>query len=682
MAKKHKKIKRSFTRQKKTRKTSVPHGKSFQQNTLHQAIALHRAGNLSQAEALYRQILTVEPNSPDVFYFLGLIAAQKRKSPSAIELMKKALNLKPDFIDAHYSLGNALMEQGELEGAASCFRKALILKPDYVYAHYNLGYALMKLGKLEEAVSCFQKALALNPEYVDAYLNLGNALMEQGKLEEAVSCFRKALILKPEDFDIHYNLGTTLLKQGKPGEAVSCFRKALTLNPNYVYAHYNLGNALMKQGKPGEAVSCFRRALTLNPDFVLAHENLLMCFNYLPNLPITSYLDEARHYGYKAAAKVRARFSNWTCSINPERLLIGLVSGNLWNHPEGFFLENMLANIDPRQIDFVAYPTSHNEDELTDRIRSRFVAWKPLLGMKDEFAAQLIHNDGVHILLDLSGFTRHNRLSVFAWKPAPVQATWLGYWASTGIAEIDYIIADYVSVPESNQKHFTEKVWYLPETRFCFSPPVVGGELTTTSLPALQNGYITFGSFQNVLKINDEVLAVWGRIFKSLPQAKLRLQNIDFNSMEIRTQMQKRLAKNGIAPERVKLEKHVPREEYLAAHAHIDLILDTFPFSGGTTTCESLWMGVPTLSLVGETLIGRQGASIITCSGLSEWIAQNDEEYIAKAIAFASNIGKLAQLRAGLRQQVLASPLFDGPQFARNFEVAMWGMWNRFKNKQ
>jgi len=480
----------------------------------------------------------------------------------------------------------------------------------------------------------------------------------------------------------HNNLGFTLKAQGKLDEAVVSFRQAIALKPDFAEAHNNLASTLMNQSKMDEAIASFRRALTVKPDFTLARSNLLLCLSYLTNQPHPDFLDETRRYGLKAAEKVRERYSTWNCPAKPDCLRLGLVSGDLRNHPVGYFLENLLANLDQAKIELIAYPTIRQEDELTARIRPRFVGWESLQGMQDEAAADLIHADGVHILLDLSGHTSFNRLPVFAWKPAPIQVTWLGYCASTGIVEMDYLLADPVSVPESHHDQFTEKIWYLPETRLCFSPPEIGDELASTPLPALRNGYITFGCFQNLAKINDTVLATWGRILQLLPQARLRLQNRLLNFPTIREQLQERLAGSGIASERVTLTGSVPRPDYLAAHSQIDIILDTFPCSGGTTTCEALWMGVPTVTLAGNTMLAREGASMLTCADLADWIATDAENYVAKAVAHAADLEKLATLRTGLRRQVLASPLFDGARFARNFEEAMWEMWHRFSAEQ
>ena len=707
MGKKDKKFEKVISK-----RTSGPQGLSFQQSTIQQALALHRAGRLPEAETLYKQILFSGPDHPEALHFLGLLAHQTGRSDLGVELISKAIRCRPDYIDAHFNLGKVFTAQGKPNQAAACFRRALTLRPDYAEAHFNLGITLFAQDKLDEAVASYRRALTLKPDYAEALNNLGVALHDQGKVEEAVACYRRTLSLKPDFAQVHYNLGITLKDLGKRDEALASFRQVLTAKPDYAEAHYNLGVILHDQGKLDEAVAsyrralalkpdiaeahnnlgiilndlglleeavaCYRRALALKPDYTEAHSNLLMCLNYLPRLSVADYLDEARLFGRNATKRVSKHFADWTCPANPERVRIGLVSGDFRNHPVGYFLENLLANLDPSQIELIAYPTHQQEDELTARIRPRFASWKPLWYVNDEAAANLIHDDGVHILLDLSGHTRHNRLPVFAWKPAPVQVAWLGYFASTGMAEMDYLLADPVSVPESHQPHFTEKVWYIPETRFCFSPPAMSDDLSVTTLPALRNGYLTFGSFQSLSKINDEVLSVWSRIFHALPNARLRLQNRQLDSPVIREELLGRLTRNGIDPERVMLEPSVPRAQYLAAHALVDIILDSFPFTGGTTTCEALWMGVPTVTSAGKTMVARQGASMLTCAGLSDWIAENDEDYVAKTLAHAADLAKLGLLRAALRQQLLAAPLCDSPRFARSFETALWNMWSRF----
>jgi len=501
----------------------------------------------------------------------------------------------------------------------------------------------------------------------------------QGKLDEAIGHYRHAIFLKPDIAETHNNLGNALQGQGKLDEAIQSYHRAISLKPDYTVAYNNLGHALQGQGKLDEAIECYRHALSLKPDHAMVHSNLLFIQSFHSNYSPAQYLAEARNYGSKVLAQAQpyTRWSAHPAGSDMQPLRVGLVSGDLKNHPVGFFLESILAYLNPARVELVAYPTQPQEDELTARIKPRFADWKPIAGLGDECAARKIHDDGIHILIDLAGHTALNRLPVFAWKPAPVQVSWLGYFASTGVPGIDYLLADSVSVPDSHCDHFTETVWYLPDTRLCFTAPTTNINLAPTPLPAIRNGYVTFGCFQKLSKMNDRVLALWGRIFHALPQSRLRLQNNEMNSPFAREQVLQRLARVGIDPERVMIQGSVPRKDYLAAHADVDIILDTFPYPGGTTTCEALWMGVPTLTLAGDTLLARQGASLLACAGLEDWIASDEDDYVTRTLAHAADFNRLAHLRSGLREKVLASPLFDAPLFALNLEDALQNMWQQ-----
>jgi predicted O-linked N-acetylglucosamine transferase (SPINDLY family) len=652
--------------------------------------ALLGNGQYDEAIANYRQALEINPDYAEVSCSLGVALKELGQLEGAVASFLRALEINPDLVEARTNLGNTLqalfnrgnvlMGSGQLDGAVVCYRRVLELQPDYAEAHTTLGVALKELGQLDGAVASYWRALEINPDLAEAHSNLGFALQDLGQLEGAVASYRRALELKPDFAEAYNNLGNALKELGQFDGAEASYRRALELKPDFAEAHNNLGNALKDLGQFDGAEASYRRALELKPDHAEAHSNLLFVLNYTAGQLPSYYLEQARQYGRIVSGKVGARFSAWQCAARPERLRVGLVSGDLLNHPVGFFLEGLLAHIDQARIELIAYPTHHKEDELTARIRPYFSAWKPLIGKSDEAAARLIHADGVHILLDISGHTAHNRLPVFAWKPAPVQASWLGYFATTGVAEMDYILVDEVGVPEAQRQQFTESIWYLPDTRLCFSAP--GVELPVAPLPALSNGMITFGCFQNLAKVGDDVLATWEDVFAALPDARLRIQCKQLGEQAQREQLLQRLKRHGIDPARVELHGAVSREDYLAAHAEVDLILDTFPYPGGTTTCEALWMGVPTLTLAGDSLLARQGASLLTAAGLEEWVAASKEEYIAKAIVLANDKSKLATLRAGLRQQVLVSPLFDAPRFARNFEDALWRMWQAYQAQQ
>src|SRR5450759_1753120 len=406
----------------------------------------------------------------------------------------------------------------------SSFQRALEIKPDLVEAHNNLGIAmrdifsmgnvLMGNGQLDAAVASYRRVLEIKPDYAEAHTTLGVALRELGQIDGAVASYRRALEIKPDLAEAHSNLGIALQALGQLEDAVASYRRALELKPDFAEAHNNLGIALQDLGQLDDAIASYRRALEIQPRFIDALDNLLLVLNYIASHTPAYYLEQARQYGRIVAGKVGARFSAWKCAPRPERLRVGLVSGDLRKHSVGYFLEGLIAQIDPARIELIAYPTQHKEDELTARIRPYFSAWKPLFSKSDEAAARLIHADGVHVLLDVSGHTGHNRLPVFAWKPAPVQVTWLGLPATTGVAEMDYMLGDTHAIPTEFEEHFSEAVWRMPESCLCLTTPA--SPVNVAPLPALSAGSVTFGSFNNLTKMTDAVVAVWSRILLSL----------------------------------------------------------------------------------------------------------------------------------------------------------------------
>lgn len=547
--------------------------------------------------------------------------------------------------------------------------------PQHGFGWKALGAVFNQMGRGADALVPMQKAAALSPSDPEAHYNLGNTLQALGRQDEAETGYRRALQINPNLAEAQYNLGNILKDQGRLDAAEVSLRQALQIKPYFAEAHNNLSDILMDLGRQVEAeVSC-RRALEIKPDYAEAHSNLLFLLNYRStNLP--SYcINEARQYGQQVRKKVASRFTEWSCAKHPERLRVGLVSGDFRNHPVGYFLESLLTQLDPISVELIAYPTLHKADELTARIKSHFADWKPIYGQSDEAAARQIHNDSVHVLIDLAGHTRFSRLPVFAWKPVPVQVSWLGYFATTGVSEIDYLLGDPYVAPTDEASHFTEKLWQLPECYMCFTEPDVA--LEVAPLPALLTNSVTFGCFNNWRKVSDAVVAVWARILNAVPGSRLFLKTTRLNEALIRGAILQNFAKHGITPDRLILEDASPRTELLASYHRVDIALDPFPYPGGTTSIEGLWMGVPVITKRGDRFLSHVGETIAHNAGLSDWIAVDENDYVTKAVAYASDLGRLANLRAGLRQQVLASPIFDATRFARHFEEAMWGMWNR-----
>ena len=612
------------------------------------------------------------PREPDAHFNLGVAQKSLGLFNEAATSYRRAVKLNPKYAEAYDNLGNVLKDLGQNDEAVASFRRALSIKPNLATTHNNLGSVLKEMGQLDEAMACYRRAISFNPKFADAFYNLGNALLDSSKPDEAATNFKTAVTLKPDFPDALMNLGTALKELSHFDEAIATYQQALKIKPEFAEVYGNIGSTLKEVGRIDDAIANYTRALELKPDFAL-QSSLLFIMNYTGSHTPEYRLEEAQKYGQLADAQVSKCYTSWKSRNQPKRLRVGLVSGDLRNHPVGFFLESLLAHIDPARIELIAYSAVHTTDVLSTRIRPYFSKWKSVAGLTDEAAARMIHDDGIHVLLDLSGHTRHSRLPIFAWKPAPIQVAWLGYFATTGLAEMDYLIADHVGVPEANRTHFTEQVWYLPETRLCFSPPDT--ELPVAALPAINNGYVTFGCFQNLSKVSEVVLATWADALKAVPDSRLRWQCKQFDDAPVADQIRQRFEQLGIAPDRLSLQGGTTRETYLAAHGEVDLLLDTFPYPGGTTTCEALWMGVPTLTLAGDTLLSRQGASMLTAAGLPDWIADSREEFISMAVSLSGDVTALSVLRAGLRDQVRVSPLFDAPSFAHNLEDALWGMW-------
>jgi predicted O-linked N-acetylglucosamine transferase (SPINDLY family) len=440
-----------------------------------------------------------------------------------------------------------------------------------------------------------------------------------------------------------------------------------------------LGNALRDLGRLEEAEASYRQAISLKPDFAEAHSNLLFLQSSCA-FDSALHLKEALTYANAISKKVSSRFAEWSCVKKPQRLRIGFVSGDLRNHPVGYFIESLLTQLNSSSVELFAYPTNLIEDELTTRIKPRFASWTPLFNKSDKAAAQLIHNDGVHILIDLSGHTANNRLPIFAWKPAPIQISWLGYWATTGVPEIDYVLGDPHVTPYDEANHFTEKIWQLPEIHLCLTEPNV--TLEVKPLPALSTGTITFGCFNKLAKMTDEVVALRAQILKAVPGSKLFLKAKQLGVASGRDTVLERFSRHDITADRLILEGRSPRAEYLASYNRMDIALSPFPYGGVTTSAEGLWMGVPVLTKRGDRFLSHVGETIAHNAGLSDWIAADEDEYVAKAVAFSSDLKGLAKLRADLRGQLLSSPLFNSSRFASHFEKAVWSMWELWEEEK
>lgn len=623
-------------------------------------------------------------NAQDDPMHLGDRALSEGDFIQASAYFRHAVARHPEDVIARVGLGFALVEQMCYPEAKVHLNRASLLDPCNPDAWYLLGRLAFETGDKAAAIENFNEVLALNPDFEYALRDLSRALFESGFKDKARQLIATGMARFPTSADFHYYQGNLFVDDRRFEEAIACYHAALALRPDYAAVLANMSHAQVELGRLEPAIANARRAIALQPDSFTTHDSLLWALLFLPGGANHGYVEAARNYGALARSKATP-FTSWCgqshassmTSMRP-RLRVGLVSGDFRVHAVGIMLEGMLPRLGATNWDLVAYSMNPRDDGLTERIKFLFTQWIPIAALSDEQLAHRIHSDRVDILIDLSGHSAHNRLPVFAWKPAPVQLSWLGYLASTGVPGIDFVLADPVSAPQAIFVQFNERVWHLPETFNCFTPPPDHPRLAVAAPPVLRTGYISFGSFQRMNKINQAVLALWARILLACPGAVLRLQNAQLGDSVARARVIESLSALGISSSRLILGgETADRHDYLASYAKIDIVLDTFPYPGVTTTGEALWMGVPTVTLCGDTLLQRIGASLMTCAGLGEWVARSEDEYVALALKRAADWEALARLRAVLRQQVAATALFDAGRFAARFEEALRAMWKK-----
>jgi predicted O-linked N-acetylglucosamine transferase (SPINDLY family) len=598
----------------------------------------------------------------------------------AADRYRQAGEHDPQNVDAFVNLGYALIELSRSHEAVAPLTHATRLAPGSSDAHYLLGLALL-LHRPSEAIVPLTVATRLKPDLIVGWRELGRALHDAGQPGRAKVALAAGLAVDPRTADLHYYLGNVELMQLELDEAAASYGRALEIDPGYAAVHSNLAQVLMNLGDIEGSEAAARRALALDPSLLVAHSNLLMALSGDASCSPQDYLAEAVRLAEQLAKQAPPVQALAPAGHEPGRpLRVGFVSGDLHNHPVGFFLESVMSQWraagDMTAIAFYNHPLN---DTLTARLKRSFDGWHDIWNLGDEEAAGLIQSLRLDVLVDLSGHTAHHRLGLFAARLVPVQAAWLGYWASTGLPTMDFLIADPVSVPPEHEGHFVESIRRLPHTRLCFTPPSASEAPEPSALPAAVSGHVTFGSFQRMTKLNAEVLALWAEVLRAVPGSRLRLQSAQMKDAGARAQLQQRLATAGIDAERVELVEGSSRGGYFAAHAQVDLILDTFPHSGATTTCEALWMGVPTLTLAGDTLLSRQGASLMTCAGLPDWVAEDHRDFVARAVQHAADLDALSRLRAGLRARVAQSPLFDAAAFTTALQHLFRHLWEEKK---
>lgn len=637
--------------------------------------ALNALGRTDAAIASYREALSLKPAYGEAGNNLGLVLQARGMTDEAIAVFREVLRTRPDFPAAWTNLGNAFEAAGDIEGAIDAYRAVLRLLPDSPDARYNLATALKQQGNADAAAEEYRRVLATAPGHAAAHYNLANLLRELGRLEEAVAAYRAATDVDPGHADAHMNLGLTLQRRGLLEEALASYGRALETRPDFPEACSNRGNVLMDQGRLDEAIESYRQALRLRPDFPQAFSNLLLALQYAPQLSQEQVFAEHRRYAERFEAPLRPGWRSHANRRDPDRRLrLGYVSGDFRDHAVAHFIEPVLAHHDKAGFEVYCYYGHFHRDATTDRIAATADHWIPCAELGDDELADRIRSDGIDILVDLAGHTALNRLPVFARKPAPIQATWLGYPATTGLAAMDYRITEERLDPAGmTEACHTETLLRLPSSAAFRpaeeSPPV-------NELPALRGGGIVLASLNNLVKINGEVMRVWARILAALPGARLMLGNAT-DEGTVR-HLIGAFAAAGVGADRLILNPKLSMAEYLALHHRIDLALDPFPYNGGTTSCHSLWMGVPVVTLAGRSTASRYGVALMEGLGLGEFVAPTEDAYVACVLELAGDLPRLNAIRQSLRQRIAANLDRDPQRLTRHLEAAYRDIWKRW----
>jgi protein O-GlcNAc transferase len=632
-------------------------------------VALQSQGDHAGAMVAYQSAVALQPDHVGAIGNLGVALQESAQIDEAVKLLRTAARLQPAMMSHALNLGIALCRQRNFAEAETVLRGALLLHPDSPEALFNLGNALHGLGRLREGADQYGRALALRPRYADALNNLGNIHKELGEFASAEAAYGAAIEARPDYATALNNLGCLLRTMGRTAEAESALRRGLQVSPAHSALHDNLGSVLKDLGQLDEAIDCFRKAVELDPSNPATHGNLAyaLCFQ---SLQADAVRDECLRWNERFAAKLPAR-SHANDPSPSRRLRIGYVSPDFRDHCQSLFTIPLLARHDHTAFEVFCYSSVERPDDLTRRIQGLADHWREVRPLDDEALASEIRDDGIDILVDLTMHMAGGRPLLFARRPAPVQIAWLAYPGTTGMHAMDYRLTDARLDPPGYDSHYSERSIRLPDSFWCYDP--LTDQPQVNALPALERGYVTFGCLNNPCKLTDATLQLWGGVMRAVPNSRLRLLAAEG---PYRTRLLQRLAAQGIDAARVDFVPYRKRAEYLRSYHDIDIGLDTFPYNGHTTSLDSLWMGVPTVTRVGETCVGRGGLSQLFQLGLLELAAESDSGLVAAATALAGNLKRLAELRAGLRSRLEKSPLMDAARFARGIETVYRGLWN------
>lgn len=632
-------------------------------------------GRLEAAIEAYRNALRRNPDFGVAYGNLGLALKQKGLVDEAILAFREGIRLIPDHTEAHRNLAACLAAQGRLDEAGKHYRLVARRRPDDAASWFDLGVLLIQEGRLEEAIAAYRRAIQIDPQFIQAFHNLGAALVDRSEWEAAAVALRQALVLQPDYAEAHYNLGNALRGAGWLDEARAAYQRAIELKSDYLEALNNLGNVCKAEGRGDEALAAFRRAAEGPGASAGIFSNLILLLHYLPGIDAETIAMEQARWNRRFSDPVTRGVRTHPNDRDPERRLrVAYVSPDFRDHTLGRNLLPLFRNRDREGFEVFCYSEVLYPDERTEEFRSLADQWREIAHVPDERVAEMICRDKIDILVDLALHTAGNRLPVFAREPAPVQVSFAGYPGSSGVEAICYRISDPFLESGVTAKPAGERERvHLIDSFWCYDP--CGMEMAINEPPVMALGLVTFASLNNYSKVNEPLLKLWARVLAAVPQSRLMLLGPQGAH---RQRVVEIMNAEGVRGERIEFVIEAPRREYLERYHRVDVMLDSFPYNGHTTSLDALWMGVPVVSLAGEQIVSRAGLSQLSNLGLRELVAFSEEEYVKIARELAGDIPRLAQLRKTLRSRMEESVLMDGARFARGIESAYRAMWREW----
>jgi protein O-GlcNAc transferase len=630
------------------------------------------ASQLAEAEAIAQQILAQQPDQLDAVRILGLIACMRGRIDDALALLGPLAARHPEVAELHCNYGTALALSGKTDEAIAAFRRAIAIGPANADMFFNLADALCRGRQWQEAIATFERASALRPHDAGSHGNYAMALTMVRRFSEAVQHAREILAISPDQGEAFNTLGMALRGLGDFDGAMAAYERATALMPGAVDTLNNLANIYREGGRLGRAIDTYQRAVDLDPRRADIAGTRLYALHFDPDYDAPRLLAEHQKWNERYGEPLRGFIRPHDNDRSPDRRLrIGYVSPDLRSHVVGINLFPLLEKHDRARFEVFCYASVAVPDDETERLRAQCDGWRDIYSLSDEQAAALIRQDRIDILVDLTLHMPQNRLLIFARKPAPVQATYLGYCSTTGLTAMDYRLSDpHLDPPDGDMTVYSEQTVRLPASYWCYHPKA---SPEVKPAPAAANGYVTFGCLNSFSKVSAAALDLWAEVMRRVPRSRLVLH---CHSGAYRQVVLDRFAAQGITADRIDLVGFQRWNQYIQTYDRIDVALDPFPYGGGITTCDALWMGVPVVTLSGRTAVGRGGASIMANLGLPELVARTGQEYAQLACEFDRWIPR----RPLLRQRMQDSPLMDDKGLARSMEAiyrTVWEKWAR-----